>query len=211
MPRLEPTRLPELMSSDRAQLDALLASTVVGHVGFVHDGLPVVLPTIVVPWGDRLVMHGSTGSRWMRHIASGAPVAVSIAAVDGVLVARSAFESSLLYRSAVLFGAFAAIEADERLAALDVLTERLLPGRVGELRRPTGRELAATQLLAMPIHEWSLRIFDSWPEDPPEDVAGSAWAGQVRFGAPPVTVVGAPDLRPGIPVPPSAGHISGVH
>lgn len=210
MPHTEPTRLPELMSTDRAQLDALFASTVVGHVGFVDDGLPVVLPTIVVSWGDRLVMHGSTGSRWMRRVASGIPVSVSVAAVDGVLVARSAFESALLYRSAVLFGAFALVEAEERLAALDVLTERLLPGRVAEVRRPTSRELAATQLLAMPIREWSLRIFDSWPEDPPEDVAGPAWAGQVRFGTPPITVLDAPDLRVGIPAPTSANGIDGV-
>src|SRR5262245_32396927 len=112
MTRTEPTRLPALMSRDRAALDALLASTVVGHIGFVDDGQPVVLPTAGRRWGGQPVIHGSTGSRWMRTIAAGAPVCVSVTAVDGVLVARSAFESALLYRSAVLFGSFGPVGGD---------------------------------------------------------------------------------------------------
>jgi nitroimidazol reductase NimA-like FMN-containing flavoprotein (pyridoxamine 5'-phosphate oxidase superfamily) len=210
MTRTEPTRLPRLMTRDRAALDALLASTVVGHVGFVDDGQPVVLPTAVVRWGDQLVIHGSTGSRWMRTIAAGAPVCVSVTAVDGVLVARSAFESALLYRSAVLFGSFGPVVEDDAEAALDVLTERLLPGRIREVRRPTPKELAATLLLAMPISEWSLRVFDEWPEDPADDVAGSAWAGHVRFGDPPTTVHDSPDLRPDIPAPASVRAVTGI-
>jgi len=210
MTRTEPTRLRRLMSRDRAALDTLLASTVVGHVGFVDDGLPVVLPTAVVRWNDRLVIHGSTGSRWMSAIAAGVPVCVAVTAVDGVLVARSAYESALLYRSAVLFGSFAPVGEDEAGTALDVLTERLLPGRVAEVRRPTRKELAATQLLAMPIGEWSLRVLDEWPEDPADDVAGPAWAGHVRFGPTPTTVHDAPDLRPGIPAPASVSAVDGI-
>ncbi|ONH32973.1 pyridoxamine 5'-phosphate oxidase family protein [Pseudofrankia asymbiotica] len=211
MPRTEPTRLPELMSHDRADLDRLLASTVLGHVGFVDDGHPVVLPTAVIRWDDQLVIHGSTGSRWLRAIATGRPVSVSVAAIDGVLVARSAFESALLYRSAVLFGAFTPITGPDKETALDVLTDRITPGRVAELRRPTTRELAATLLLAMPIRQWSMRVLDDWPHDPADDVAGPAWAGHVRFGAPPLTALDAPDLRPGIPPPTSATAITGIH
>jgi nitroimidazol reductase NimA-like FMN-containing flavoprotein (pyridoxamine 5'-phosphate oxidase superfamily) len=198
------------MSHDRTDLDRLLAATVLGHVGLVDAGAPVVLPTAVVRWEDRLLIHGSTGSRWLRAVASGVPVCVSVAAVDGVLVARSAFESSLLYRSAVLFGQFAPLAGDEMLDALDVMADRILPGRVAELRRPTPKEIAATLVLAMPIREWSLRISDGWPEDPPEDVAGPAWAGALRFGPPPATVDAAPDLRPGIAVPTSVQNVSGI-
>lgn len=211
MPRTEATRLPDLMSRDRAALDALLASAVLGHVGLVdEDGHPVVIPTAVVRWDDRLVIHGSTGSRWMRRIADGAPVSVSVAAVDGVMVARSAFESAVLYRSAVFFGRFTPLDGADKERALDVVTERLLPGRVAELRRSTAKELAATLLLAMPITAWSLRVLDGFAEDPADDVAGPAWAGQLRFGAPPATPVPAPDLRPGVPVPASVTAVRGV-
>jgi nitroimidazol reductase NimA-like FMN-containing flavoprotein (pyridoxamine 5'-phosphate oxidase superfamily) len=204
VPRLEPTRAPHLMSTNRTALDALLASTVLGHVGFLdEDGRPVVVPTAVVQWGDLLLTHGSTGSRWLRRIGSGVPVSVSIAVVDGVMVARSAFESALLYRSAVLFGTFSRIEGERKREALDVLTERLIPGRVAQIRTSTAKELDATMLLSMPIETWSVRILDQWPHDPPQDVAGEAWAGQLRYGPPPVTVLNAPDLRPGIDPPPS--------
>ncbi|WP_045878662.1 pyridoxamine 5'-phosphate oxidase family protein [Pseudofrankia sp. DC12] len=211
MPRTEATRLPDLMSRDRAELDALLASAVLGHVGLVdEDGHPVVIPTAVVRWEDRLVIHGSTGSRWMRRIGLGAPVSVSVAAIDGVIVARSAFESAVIYRSAVFFGRFTPLEGAQKERALDVVTDRLLAGRVAELRRPTARELAATSLLAMPIVDWSLRILDEFAADPADDVAGPAWAGQLRFGPPAATVVPAPDLRPGVPVPASVTSVTGL-
>ncbi|MFT4082065.1 MAG: pyridoxamine 5'-phosphate oxidase family protein [Nocardioides sp.] len=210
-PNTEPIRMPELMSHDRADLDRFLDGVVLAHVAFVDDaGAPAVVPTAVARWGDRLVAHGSTGSRWMRQVARGGPVAVSIAAIDGIVVARSAFESSLIYSSAVLFGSFVVLAGEERAEALDVLTERLLPGRTDEVRPPTTREIAATMVLAMPIAEWSLRISDDWPEDAEDDVAGSAWAGQLRFGAPTATPFAAPDLRPGVPVPASVAAVRGV-
>lgn len=211
MEPIAPARMPEKMSRDRAALDALLASTVLAHVVLVaDDGSPVVVPTAAVAWGDRLLVHGSTGSRWMRHVAAGGPVAVSVAAIDGVVVARSAFESSLVYRSAVLTGRFVRLAGEEQEAALDAVTERLVPGRTAEVRRPTRRELAATMLLAMPIETWSLRLSDSWPKDPADDVAGDAWAGVVRLGAPPASVHPAPDLHAGVPVPASLDRITGV-
>jgi uncharacterized protein len=167
MSRTTPTRMPELMSSDRSDLDTLLDKTVLAHIAFVSgDGTPALLPTMAARWGDRILVHGSTGSTWMRQIAAGIPVAVSLAVIDGIVVARSAFESSLLYSSAVLFGSFASVAAEEKEAALEVFTNRLLPGRAGEIRHPAARELAATILLAMPIGEWSLRGNNGWPDDP---------------------------------------------
>ncbi|WP_232819123.1 pyridoxamine 5'-phosphate oxidase family protein [Homoserinimonas sp. OAct 916] len=204
MTRTTSTRLPELMSRERADLDALLAASMVGHIAFVdEDGGPGVLPSAIVPFGDGIVVHGSTGSRWMRRIATGVPVVVSVTAVDGIIVARSAFESSLAYRSAVLFGTFRALDGTQKQAALDALTEHLIPGRVREVRPSTKRELAATLVVFMPIDEWSLRVSDGWAEDPECDVAGDAWSGQVRYGERPATSMDAPDLRTGIPRPPS--------
>lgn len=203
MGRLDATRMSELMTHDRAALDTLLDSTVVAHIAYVAgDGTPRVLPTAAVRRGDELIVHGSTGSRWMR-LVDGASAAVSIAAVDGIVVARSAFESSLIYRSAVLFGEFRRLDGEEKRTALDTLTDRFIPGRVAEIRAPTKKELAATLVLAMPITEWSLRISDDWPEDDDDDIIGSAWAGQVRLGMRPAELLPAPDLRPGIPIPAS--------
>ncbi len=212
MARTEATRTPERMSHDRAALDALLDdSAVLAHIAFVdEDGTPAIIPTSVARWGDSVLAHGSTGSHWMRRIATGVPVAVSIGVIDGIVVARSAFESSLVYTSAVLFGSFTPIDDHKKEQALDVLTERLLPGRVNEVRRPNARELAATLMVRMPIEEWSLRSSDHWPDDPEDDIAGDAWAGILRFGTPPITLDAAPDLRAGIAVPPSTAAVRGV-
>jgi nitroimidazol reductase NimA-like FMN-containing flavoprotein (pyridoxamine 5'-phosphate oxidase superfamily) len=204
------TRLREKARTDRAELDALLDATRVGHFALTDEqGHPVVVPTAIVRDGDRVLAHGSTGSRWMRRLAEGAPTCLAVTTLTGLVVARSAFESSLHYRSAVLFGVCAPVQASAKGAALDAVTEALLPGRTAELRRPTERELAATLVLALPIVEWSLKVSEKWPEDPPEDVAGDAWAGVL----PMVTTYGAPqpapDLRPGIPVPPSVQRLAG--
>jgi nitroimidazol reductase NimA-like FMN-containing flavoprotein (pyridoxamine 5'-phosphate oxidase superfamily) len=205
--RTEITRLPEKASTDRRALDALLDASRVGHFALTAEHGPVVIPTAVARDGDRVLAHGSTGSRWMRLLADGAPTCLAVTAVDGLVVARSAFESSMHYRSAVLFGSCTAVPDDEKPDALDRITEHLIPGRVGELRRPTSKELAATQVLALPIAEWSLKVSDKWPEDPEQDVAGDAWAGVVPI----VTSYGsprpAPDLRAGIPVPPSVHNL----
>jgi nitroimidazol reductase NimA-like FMN-containing flavoprotein (pyridoxamine 5'-phosphate oxidase superfamily) len=198
-----PTRLPEKASSDRAALDALLDSTRVGHFAVVaEDGAPAVIPTMVVRDADRVLAHGSTGSRWMRRLASGVPTALAVTSYDGVVVARSAFESSIRYRSAVLFGRCTSVVEDKQ-RFLDLVTEALIPGRSAEVRRPTKAELAATLVLALPIDDWSLKVSDGWPEDEEADVAGPAWAGvlpvRLAYDAP----LEAPDLRTGIEVPPS--------
>ena len=202
--RTQITRLREKARTERAELDALIDATRVGHFALVDPaGHPIVIPTAIVRNGDQVLAHGSTGSRWMRMLATGVPTCLAVTLLDGLVVARSAFESSLHYRSAVLFGACAAITADEKEAALDLITESLLPRRREEIRRPTARELAATLVLALPISEWSLKVSDGWPEDPPEDVAGDAWAGVVpivtSYGEP----LAAPDLRPGVELPAS--------
>jgi uncharacterized protein len=202
-PRTTPTRLREKASTDRPVLDALLDAATVGHVALVVDGHPVNLPTLVVRDGDRVLIHGSTGSPWLRALAGGADSSLAVTVLDGLVVARSAFESSMHYRSAVLFGRWTELTDDDARQALDVVTEALLPGRVAEVRRPVPRELAATLVLAFPIERWSLKVSDDWPDDPADDVAGDAWAGVVPRLAgwgPPRP---APDLRPGIPVPPS--------
>jgi nitroimidazol reductase NimA-like FMN-containing flavoprotein (pyridoxamine 5'-phosphate oxidase superfamily) len=203
------TRLREKASTDRADLDALLDATRVGHFALVApDGHPVVIPTAIVRDGDRVLAHGSTGSRWMRALAAGSPTCLAVTALDGLVVARSAFESSLHYRSAVLFGACTPLADAAKEAALDLITEALLPGRTAEIRRPNDRELRATLVLALPITEWSLKVSDDWPEDAAEDVAGDAWAGVVPLVTSYAAARPDPALRAGIEIPPSVRQIT---
>jgi nitroimidazol reductase NimA-like FMN-containing flavoprotein (pyridoxamine 5'-phosphate oxidase superfamily) len=199
------TRIGEKQDTSRNSLDELLDSTPLATVALIRDGHPVIFPTGFARIGDELVIHGSTGSPWMRALAGGAAAAVSVTALDGVVVARSAFESSFRYRSAALFGVFELVPEADKVPYLESVTEVFIPGRVAELRPSTRRELAATMALRMPIGEdnWSLKVSAGWPEDPEEDVAADAWAGVVpmtiSYGAP----QSAPDLTPGIPVPAS--------
>jgi len=199
------TRLSRKASSDRATLNLLLDTVHIGHFAIVaDDGHPVVLPTAVVRDGDRVLAHGSTGSRWLRRLAAGAPACLAVTAFDALVVARSAFESSMRYRSAVLFGQCHAItEQEAKRRALDTITDALIPGRSTEVRASTAKELAAVQVLALPIAEWSLKVSAGWPDDPPGDVLGPAWAGVLpvvqRYDQPLI----APDLRDGVPLPAS--------
>jgi nitroimidazol reductase NimA-like FMN-containing flavoprotein (pyridoxamine 5'-phosphate oxidase superfamily) len=199
------SRLSDRQSTDRDKLDALLDATVLATIAFVRDGHPVALPTGFARIGDDVVIHGSTGSPWMRLLAERVPAAVSVTALDGVLVARSGFESSFHYRSAVVFGTFSVVDGSDKNALLETLTDRFIPGRVAEIRPSTAKELAATLVLRLPIgaDNWSLKIADGWPEDPDEDVAAGGWAGvvpmTVSYGQP----LRAPGCDSSTPVPPS--------
>ena len=211
MSRTTITRLSRKASQNRAELDELLDAVHIGHFAIVDEnGQPVALPTATVRDGDRVLVHGSTGSRWLRRLAAGAPTSLAVTAFDGLVVARSAFESSMRYRSAVLFGQCTAItEPEAKRRALDVITDGLIPGRVREVRASTAKDLAAVLVLALPIDEWSLKVSEGWPDDPDDDVAGPAWAGVLPlrqyYGEP----VPAPDLRPGIGLPESVRRLTG--
>jgi nitroimidazol reductase NimA-like FMN-containing flavoprotein (pyridoxamine 5'-phosphate oxidase superfamily) len=204
-PSTQVARLREKQDTSRHRLDELLDSTPLATIALVRDGHPVVFPTGFARLGDEVVIHGSTGSPWLRSLASGAPAAVSVTTLDGVMVARSGFESSFRYRSAAIFGVFEVVAEDDKQGYLDALVESFIPGRVAELRTSTRKELVATQALRLTIGDanWSLKVSAGWPEDPEEDVASGAWAGvvpmTVSYGAP----LAAPDVSPGTPTPAS--------
>jgi len=168
------------MTDDRAQLEALLDATTIAHVAYVDDeGRPCVVPTSIARWGDQVVIHGSTGSRWLRAVGDGRAVAVSVAEVTGVVVGHISCETGVHGRSAVLFGQFETLTGDEKLAGLDVMLDRHLPGRSGEVRRPTGKELAATQVMVMRLDQWSCRVMDEEPKPPQQDADAATWSGTV--------------------------------
>jgi len=201
--------LRKLQVAERLALDELLDRVMVGHIGLTVDGQPVVVPTGIARLEDAVVVHGSTGSPWMRAVAEGTPTCLAVTSLDGIVVARSAFESSLHYGSAVIFGRFERLEGDDKERALEVLTEKLLPGRVAEVRPPTRHELNKTMVLSVPIERWSLKVSDGWPDDSAEDVAGSTWAGVVPLTERAGLARPAPDLRPGVPVPASVAVLTG--
>ncbi|ORV82940.1 pyridoxamine 5'-phosphate oxidase family protein [Mycolicibacterium iranicum] len=204
-PQTRVTRLREKQRVDRKSLDKLLDSTPLATVALIRDSYPAAFPIGFARLGDDLVIHGSTGSPWLRALSDGAPAAVSVTTLDGVVVARSGFESSFHYRSAAIYGRFDQIAEHEKLAVLNALTDTFIPGRVAELRTSSRRELAATLALRLPItsDNWSLKVSDGWPEDPEEDVAAGAWAGVVPLTVHYGTPRRAPDCDPSIPEPAS--------
>lgn len=181
LPRTEETRvkrLPEKQVFDRAALNSLLDEAIVGHVAIVRDGKPLVLPVGIGRDGDTLLIHGSTGSGLFREIADGRPLTIAVTLLDGLVYARSAFESSMHYRSAVIQGSATLVEGDDKLTALGILTNHMMPGRWAEVRDTTKKELAATMVLRVPLDVVSVKISDK-PVDEFEDDGDdrAIWAG----------------------------------
>jgi nitroimidazol reductase NimA-like FMN-containing flavoprotein (pyridoxamine 5'-phosphate oxidase superfamily) len=178
-PQTRVRRVPQRGVYDRAAIAAILDEGIVCHVGFVDEGLPVVIPTGYVRDGDRLLLHGSRASRMMRHLASGAPVCVTVTLLDGIVLARSAFHHSMNYRSVVVHGQAAAIPEAETNALLLRYMERLLPGRWDAVRQPSAKELAGTLAVELPLTAASAKVRTGPPLDEPEDVGFPVWAGVV--------------------------------
>lgn len=176
-------RLPENAVQDVATLHAILDAGRVAHIGFVHEEQPFVVPVAYARRGDQVLFHGSTGSRLFRTLASGAPICFAVTLLDGLVLARSTFESSMNYRSVCILGTASQLSGDDELDALRVMTDHLLPGRWSDARHPTRKERAATMTLALDMSECSVKVRRGAPDDDPEDLTTepfrSIWAGVV--------------------------------
>jgi nitroimidazol reductase NimA-like FMN-containing flavoprotein (pyridoxamine 5'-phosphate oxidase superfamily) len=171
-------RLAERQRTDRADLYALLDDALVATVSTVRGGEPFVLPMAVARDEDRLLLHGSSGAGLLGVLATGARVAVCVTRVDGLVFARSVFDSSMNYRSAVVFGVPSVLDGDAKVAALEALTAHLMPGRWEEVRPPTRKELAATTVLSLPLDEASVKVRAAGASGAEADAPG-VWAGVV--------------------------------
>ncbi|MFE2354533.1 pyridoxamine 5'-phosphate oxidase family protein [Streptomyces parvulus] len=181
--RTVPTRSPDRASYDRELVHAILDEGYVCHLGFVRDGAPVVLPTLYGRVGERLYVHGSTGSRPLRMTGAadpGLPVCLTVTHVDALVLARSAFHHSINYRSVVVHGtAYEVTDPQERRTALDALVDHVVPGRSGDSRPANKKELAATAVIRLDLNEVSAKLRTGGVNDEPEDLALPHWAGLV--------------------------------
>src|SRR4051812_19778649 len=176
-PRTKLTRVPQRGSHDRETIDAILDEALIGHVAWVQDGRPAVIPTLIARDGDALLIHGSSASRTLRALRAGLDACVEVTHVDGLVLARSAFHHSMNYRSAILYGTLEPVEDAAR--ALEIFTEKLVPGRWEHVRWPNRKELKGTAVLSMPITEGSTKIRTGPPVDDDEDYELETWAGVV--------------------------------
>lgn len=185
-------RIRQIRENARYDADAVhsvLDSALVAHVGFVEDGQPFVIPMLYAREAEVVYLHGARKARIVKLLASEAPVCVNVTLLDGIVAARSAFNSSMNYRSAVVFGRGRLLEdRHEILHALEVISNHVFPGRWEELRDPLDREVAMTGVIALEIESASAKIAADPPEDEDEDYATRVWAGVV----PVVTTLGEP-------------------
>ena len=195
-------REPQRAVYDRELIYKILDEGFVCHVGFTADGQTFVIPTMYARVGDALYFHGSAASRMLRGVSTGLHVCVTVTLADGLVLARSVFNHSMNYRSAVALGSASIVdEADEKLDALRAFTEKILPGRWNDARQPNEKELKATSILRLPLTEISAKVRTGGVEDDAEDYALPVWAGVV-----PLRLVADAPLRddrcdPALPTP----------
>ena len=187
---------------DRDAVNDLLDSEYVAHVGFVDSDInePFVIPMAYARDNDRILLHGSTGSRLMMQLAKGVQMCVTVTKLNAIIVAKSAFNSSMNYESVMIFGQGKRLEDSEKLAAMDLITEVLVPGMVNYARPTTAKEAAGTMIIEVPIEKYSLKSRTGGVNDEPEDKELSIWSGIIplsRVKGEPIT---APDSE-GIEIP----------
>jgi uncharacterized protein len=203
--RTVPTRSPDRASYDRELVHSILDEGYVCHLGFVRDGAPVVLPTLYGRVGERLYIHGSTGSRPLRMTGEADPglaVCLTVTHVDGLVLARSAFHHSINYRSVVVHGvAHDVTDPEEKRAALSALVDHVVPGRAADSRPANKKELAATAVIRLDLNEVSAKLRTGGVNDEPEDLALPHWAGVVPLRKGYDTPVADAGLAPGTELP----------
>ena len=200
--RTRVVREPDRGAYDRETAYRILDEAFLCHVGFVVDGQPFVIPTSFGRKDASLYIHGSAASRMLRQMKEGAPVCVTVTLLDGLVLARSVFNHSMNYRSVVILGKATLVEnPEEKLAALRVLSEHILPGRWDDARRPNERELKATSVLRVPIEEFSSKVRSGPPIDDEEDYSYPTWAGVIPLEMTVGTIVNDLRLDPSRTVP----------
>jgi len=201
-PRTRVVREPQRAVYDRDVVNRILDEGFICHVGFAVDGQPFVIPTSYGRHEDVLYIHGSAASRMLRNVSGGIPMCVTVTLLDGLVLARSIFNHSMNYRSVVVLGTGRAIEdREEKLAALRLLSEHIVPGRWQQARQPNEKELKATTIIRVPIREFSAKVREGPVIDDEEDYAFPVWAGVLPLKVMPGDPVRDSRVVEGIDVP----------
>ncbi|QHW01617.1 pyridoxamine 5'-phosphate oxidase family protein [Spirosoma endbachense] len=178
--RTTPSRLAKRAHYDEATIHPILDEALFCTVSFAVDGQPMAIPTAFARKGDRVYIHGSVGSHFIRTIEQGGPVCISVMLTDGLVLAKSAFHHSVNYRSVVIFATAEKVtDENERMEALALITDHLIPGRWDDLRPTTSSEMRKTTVLAFSLAEASAKVRTGGPNDDPEDEGLPTWAGVI--------------------------------
>jgi uncharacterized protein len=194
-------RLPERGANDQRQVYAILDEGFLCHVAYLTEGRPVVIPTLYARDGDRIILHGSPSSGIIRAVRRSSPLSIGVTHVDGLVIARSAFESSANYRSVVIHGRGEILKGRAHIQALEVVTDKLIPGRRDDIRPSHDVEVRQTATVSVPLDEASAKVRTGPPEDDPADLESAVWAGVIPMSLIAGDPEPAPNLGPGIPLP----------
>ncbi len=193
-------RMKERGIYDRKQVNEILDAGFMCHVAYTIDDHPYCTPTLFWRSGDHVYWHGSSVSRFLKQ-AVGAPACLTVTHVDGFVMARSAFNHSMNYRSVMLFGRVEEVTGEAKSEQLKVMVEQLFPGRWDELRPVTDKEINATTVLRMAIDEGSAKVRAGDPSDNKADYELPIWAGVIPLSMAPGELVPDPANLPGVEVP----------
>lgn len=195
-------RIPERGVYDKEKIYEILDEALICHVAFVDHDQPYGIPTIHTRIDDHLFLHGSRASRMLECLCQGAKACITITLLDGLVLARSAFHHSMNYRSVVILGEGVEVtDRAEKLKVLDALVEHVIPGRLHDAREPDEKELNATRVVSIPIHEASAKVRTGPPSDEEKDYELSVWAGVIPLSLQVGTPQSDPRLREGIDIP----------
>lgn len=201
-------RVPDRAVGDQAVQDEILDQSVLAQVAIADkSGQPFILPMAFARDGKRLLLHGSTKSRLMRSLAAGTPACVAVTILDGLVFSRSAFESSMNYRSVVALGVGSELFGKEKEKAFEILTEKLFPGRGAEIRATKPDEVKATLIVEFPLTETSVKVRSGPHDDRPEDLALPIWAGVLPLKKIALAPIAGDDNAKKLPVPQSVKNL----
>jgi len=194
-------RAPKRGHYDTETIYKILDSDFICQVGFVYNNYPIVIPTIYGRKDDAIYFHGASVSRMLVTMEKGVNISINVTQTDGIVIARSAFHHSLNYHSVTVFGqAELVTDANERMEALKVISDQIIPLRWEEARLPNAKEMKATKVLKLKITEASAKIRTGPPSDDKADYDLDIWAGVIpiekKYGQP----ITDPDLKAGVPV-----------
>ena len=171
-------QIREKATYDRDAVHRILDAGLVAHVAFVQDDAPVVVPMLYGRDGDTIYLHGARKARVIRLLEQTGMTCINVTLLDGLVFARSTFNSSMNYRSVTIFGSAQLVEdLDAKKRALRTISDCVMPGRRAELRLSTERELKMTGVIAVDIESASAKISDEMPEDDPDDLDAPVWGG----------------------------------